>query len=165
MLCCVLGDLTSLSQFVVVETNDLNSGKYPILGHFCLDFPFFSELCFLPPLFFLSWSHVMLCIFFLLQIIVKQFSLRVWLFRMAVAEQLGDDSWWVVGAACCHMALLFEFIAFVYLLVAVCLFFSFYCFCLFLFFFFNPYMPIFFFQVKVPCLPKYWSIMNMFYQT
>ena len=26
---------------------------------------------------------------------------------MALVEQLGDDSWWVVCAACCHMALVF----------------------------------------------------------
>ena len=46
-------DLSPLSQFVFVETNDLHSGKYPILGHFFLDFPFFSELLlFTSPLFF-----------------------------------------------------------------------------------------------------------------
>ena len=26
---------------------------------------------------------------------------------MALVEQLGDDSWWVVCADCCHMALVF----------------------------------------------------------
>ena len=26
---------------------------------------------------------------------------------MALVEQLGDDHWWVVCAACCHMALVF----------------------------------------------------------
>ena len=26
---------------------------------------------------------------------------------MALVEQLGGDSWWVVCAACCHMALVF----------------------------------------------------------
>ena len=26
---------------------------------------------------------------------------------MAFAEQLGDSSWWMVCAACCHMALVF----------------------------------------------------------
>ena len=26
---------------------------------------------------------------------------------MAIVEQLGDDSWWVVCAACCHMVLVF----------------------------------------------------------
>ena len=45
------------------------------------------------------FSFLVTCdVVYFFQIIVKQFSLRVWLFRMAVAEQLGDDSWWVVGA-------------------------------------------------------------------
>ena len=35
------------------------------------------------------------------------FSLRVRLFCMALVEQLGNDSWSVVCAACCHMALVF----------------------------------------------------------
>ena len=26
---------------------------------------------------------------------------------MTLVEQLGDDSWWVVCAACCHVALVF----------------------------------------------------------
>ena len=38
---------------------------------------------------------------------LKYFSLRVTLFCMALVEQLGDDSWSVVCAACCHMALVF----------------------------------------------------------
>ena len=38
---------------------------------------------------------------------LKYFSLRVRLFCMALVEQLGDDSWSVVCAACCHMALVF----------------------------------------------------------
>ena len=38
---------------------------------------------------------------------LKYFSLRVRLFCMALVEQLGDDSWYVVCAACCHMALVF----------------------------------------------------------
>ena len=38
---------------------------------------------------------------------LKHFSLRIRLFCMAVVEQLGDDSWQVVCAACCRMALIF----------------------------------------------------------
>ena len=38
---------------------------------------------------------------------LKYFSLRVRLFCVALVEQLGDDSWSVVCAACCHMALVF----------------------------------------------------------
>ena len=38
---------------------------------------------------------------------LKQFPLRVRLFCMALVEQLGDDSWQVVCAACCLMALAF----------------------------------------------------------
>ena len=35
---------------------------------------------------------------------------------MALVEQLGDDSWWVVCAACSHMALVFALVfAIVYL--------------------------------------------------
>ena len=45
--------------------------------------------------------------FFFLQKILKYFSLRVRLFCMALVEQLGDDSWTVVCAVCCHMALVF----------------------------------------------------------
>ena len=35
------------------------------------------------------------------------FPLRVKPFCMALVEQLGDNSWWVVCAACCHMVLVF----------------------------------------------------------
>ena len=38
---------------------------------------------------------------------LKYFLLKVLLFCMALVEQLGDDSWSVVCAACCHMALVF----------------------------------------------------------
>ena len=30
---------------------------------------------------------------------------------MALVEQLGDDGWWVVCAACCRMALVFAIIS------------------------------------------------------
>ena len=38
---------------------------------------------------------------------LKYFSFRVKLFCMALVEQLGDDSWQGVCAACCRMALVF----------------------------------------------------------
>ena len=47
----------------------------------------------------------LICIYF--QKTLKYFSLRVRLFCMALVEQLGLDSWSVVCAACCHMALVF----------------------------------------------------------
>ena len=46
------------------------------------------------------------CLFF--QKTLKYFSLSVRHFCMALVEQLGDDSWSVVCAACCHVALVFD---------------------------------------------------------
>ena len=60
----------------------------------------------------------------------KYFSLRVRLFCMALVEQLGDDSWSVVCAACCHMALVFA-------IMHLCnIYFILYCVCPFLFYIF-----------------------------
>ena len=76
------------------------------------DFPFLSPLLFLLPSplalsvlsCFCYWSILRT---FFLQKTLKYFSLRVRLFCMALVEQLGDDSWQVVCAACCHMTLVF----------------------------------------------------------
>ena len=49
---------------------------------------------------------------------------------MAVVEQLGDDSWWVVCAACCHTALIFAIMYFYikksFLIVSVYSFFKYF---------------------------------------
>ena len=45
-------------------------------------------------------------LFFFLKTL-KRFSLRVWIFCVVPVEQLGDDSWYMVCAACCRMTLVF----------------------------------------------------------
>ena len=45
---------------------------------------------------------------------------------MALVEQLGDDSWWVVCAACCHMALVFAIVHIMLFCFLLCLFISFF---------------------------------------
>ena len=58
----------------------------------------------------LSVSSFSACWPFLLnffQKILQYFSFRNTLFCMATVQQLGEDSWSVVYAACCHMTLVF----------------------------------------------------------
>ena len=69
-----------------------------------------SSLVLLPGPVTLSALSFSACWPFLLnffQKILQYFSLRDRLFCMAPVEQLGEDSWSVVCAACCHMTLVF----------------------------------------------------------
>ena len=83
-----------------------------------------SQDCHLIPLYYLlscssTYPYCSFCLFsffhlptapfswLFFQKIVQHFSLRDGLFGMALVWQLGDDSWLVLCAACCHIVLIF----------------------------------------------------------
>ena len=122
------GFLISTGELVQSGCNSPKGGRGCLMSPSCLE----SQGCHLIPL-----SYLLSCYFCLILLLflschfsangpvswlfpqktLKYFSLRIRLFCMALVEQLGDDSWSVVCAACCHMALVFAIITFFYFIL------------------------------------------------
>ena len=77
---------------------------FTISSHVFLPIPIALSASFLPtgPFFWL--------LFFFYQKILRYFSSKGWRFGMALVQQLGDDGWSVISAACCHMALVYAIV-------------------------------------------------------
>ena len=81
-----------------------------------------SQGCHLISFFFYFYFFFFLVFFFFFRKL-KYVLLGVRLFCVALVEQLGDDSWYVVCANCCHMALVFAIMqlcnCFIFVVVSV----------------------------------------------